>query len=152
MDIVVFEVGGHRYALPATDVREVVRAVTIVPLPGGPAIVEGVVDVRGTLVPVLDIRARFGLPAAPVSLTDVLVVASAGARVVAIRADAVAGFVRATPAPHQSAEVVSRAAYVSGVATLDDGLVLVHDLRTFLARAEADAIDRALAQPAGSPP
>jgi purine-binding chemotaxis protein CheW len=150
MDIVVFEVGGHRYALPAADVREVVRAVTIVPLPGGPAIVEGVVDVRGTLVPVLDIRARFGLPAAPVSLSDVLVLASDGTRLVALRADAVTGLARATPALHQSAEIVAQAAYVSGVATLDDGLVLVHDVRTFLARAEADAIDRALRQPAGS--
>jgi hypothetical protein len=59
LDIVVFEVGGQVYALPALDVHELIRAVAIVPLPRAPAIVEGIINLRGKIVPVLDIRSRF---------------------------------------------------------------------------------------------
>src|SRR5262249_18625738 len=62
LDVVVFEVHGRQYALPAGQVRELVRAVALVPLPGAPAVVEGVFNLRGKVVPVLDIRGRFGLP------------------------------------------------------------------------------------------
>src|SRR5436309_14010618 len=64
-EVLIFEVGSQRYGLPAAGVRELVRAVTVTPLPRAPAIVEGVIDLRGTIVPVLDIRARFRLPAKP---------------------------------------------------------------------------------------
>jgi purine-binding chemotaxis protein CheW len=49
MDVLVFEVGGVRCALPAPEVREIVRAVTIVPLPKAPPIVEGLINLRGDL-------------------------------------------------------------------------------------------------------
>src|SRR5712691_9905367 len=77
-DILLFEVGGQRYGLPVADVRELLRAVTLTALPGAPSIVEGAVNVRGTVVPVLDIRQRFRLPAKPPAHTDHLIVASAG--------------------------------------------------------------------------
>ena len=57
--ILAFELGSGLYALPMADVDELVRAVTVVPLPKAPAVVEGVVDVRGRVVPVFDLRARF---------------------------------------------------------------------------------------------
>ena len=62
-EVLVFEVEGQRYGLPTADVRELVRAVTITPLPNAPAVIEGVVNVRGRVLPVLDMRARFRLPA-----------------------------------------------------------------------------------------
>src|ERR1700720_4210722 len=86
-EVLVFEVGGQRYGLPSPDVREIVRAVTLTPLPRTPAIVEGVINLRGTVVPVLDIRARFRLPARAVEHTDHLIVAWAGQRLVALRVD-----------------------------------------------------------------
>src|SRR5688572_3677891 len=97
MDVLVFEVGGVRYGLPASQVREIVRAVTIVPLPRAPAIVEGVVNVHGTVVPVLDLRTRFRLPAKPLSHTDHLVLAWAGPRLVALRADRAIAMERIAP-------------------------------------------------------
>ena len=61
LELLDFEVGGQHYGLPSSDIKEILPAVTLVPLPKAPAIVEGIVNVRGTAVPVLDIRARFGL-------------------------------------------------------------------------------------------
>src|SRR5437870_13646015 len=87
LEILVFEVGGQRYGLPAAEVREILRAVAIVPLPRAPAIIEGIINIRGTVVPVLDLRTRFRLPAKPVEPADHLVVAWAGERLVAVRVD-----------------------------------------------------------------
>ena len=86
-EVLVFEVGGQKYGLPTADVRELVRAVTITPLPGAPAVIEGVVNVRGRVLPVLDVRARFRLPAKPLDPSDHFIVASAGARGVILRVD-----------------------------------------------------------------
>lgn len=151
MNVVVFEVGAVRYGLPVSQVREIVRAVTIVPLPKAPPIVEGVIDVRGTLVPVLDVRSRFQLPFKALSPADHLVLAWAGPRLVALRVDRT---IDLTPveATHieETTTVVRDVEYVAGVAKLPDGLVLIHDLRSFLDEAEATRLDRALKTSAAS--
>lgn len=142
MDVLVFEIGGLRYALPTSNVSELVRAVTIVPLPKGPPIVEGIINVRGRVVPVLDIRARFRLPPKAVSHTDHLILAHAGQRLVALRTDRALGLARVEAADIDDAQTaLPGAEYVSGVAKLPDGLVLIHDLRTFLRESEAAALD-----------
>ena len=74
-------------AFPTADVRELVRAVAITPLPNAPAVIEGVVNVRGRVLPVLDVRARFRLPAKPLDPSDHFIVASAGPRGVILRVD-----------------------------------------------------------------
>jgi purine-binding chemotaxis protein CheW len=145
LEILVFEVGGQRYGLPAADIREIVRAVAIVPLPKAPAIVEGIINLRGRLVPVLDLRTRFGLPAKPVEPADHLIVAWAGPRLVALRVDRATHLVRLDPAEVEDAKgVVPGVEYVAWVAKLPFDLVLIHDLRTFLSRAESVTLDEAL--------
>lgn len=150
IEILVFEAGGRRFALPSRDVAELLRAVTIVPLPKAPAIVEGVINVRGTLVPVLDIRSRFRLPPSAIEHTDHLIVARAGQRLVALRVQRALDLVRIEPSDIEDAKkIVPGAEYVAGVAKLADGLVLIHDLQTFLSEAESAALGESLA--AGGP-
>ena len=144
----VLEVGGQRYGLPSSDVVEVLRAVTVTPLPKAPAIVEGVINVRGTVVPVLDIRSRFRLPAKALSYTDHLAVARVDGRTVALRVDRAWGLLRINEPDLMAAEELAvGSAYVAGVAKLPDGLVLIHDLRTFLSQAESVELDAALLEP-----
>jgi purine-binding chemotaxis protein CheW len=69
-EVLILEVGGQRYGLPVADVQELLRMVTLTPLPSGPPIVEGVINVRGKVVPVLDLRTRFRLPAKAADHTD----------------------------------------------------------------------------------
>ena len=146
-DLLIFELGNQRYALPASDVRELLRAVTLTPLPHAPAIVEGVINVRGTLIPVLDIRARFRVPPKPAEPSDHLIVAHAGGRLVALRVDHALELVRLEPVAVERAEsVVPGVAYVAQMAKFPDGLVLVHDLKTFLSHAEAVALTEALSE------
>jgi purine-binding chemotaxis protein CheW len=146
LDVVVFEVGGQVYALPALDVHELIRAVAIVPLPRAPAIVEGIINLRGKIVPVLDIRSRFRLAPRPLHPNDHFIVASAGAHVVAIRADRAVNLIRLDRADVEEAKgLVPGIDYVSWVARLPNNLVLIHDLGTFLSRSESAELQGALA-------
>jgi purine-binding chemotaxis protein CheW len=145
-EVLVFEVAGQRYALPTRDVRELVRAVAITLLPDAPAVIEGVVNVRGCVLPVLDVRARFGLPARDLDPSDHFIVASAGKRGVILRVDRAThiAFVDATSVQPPESLGVS-GGYVAGVAKIEGGLVLIHDVATFLSAAESESLETALA-------
>lgn len=143
--MVVFEIAGRRFGLPLEHVVEVHRMVAVAPLPPAPDVVEGVIDRRGTIVPVLDVRSRFGLPTRAPRPDQQLIVGRAGDRMVAMRVDATLG-VRV-----MSADEVDTAAidlpgvrHVAGVTRDDDGIVVVHDLPAFLSWEEADQLDEAL--------
>jgi purine-binding chemotaxis protein CheW len=141
IDVLVFEIDGRRFGVAAADVREVCRAVAVVPFPKAPPIVEGVVNVRGTAAPVLDIRARFGLAARPLHIADHLILAYAGRRLVGLRVDRAVDLVRIDSRNIDDARSITPAAgYVAGVAKLPDGLILIHDLSTFLSQAESEAL------------
>jgi purine-binding chemotaxis protein CheW len=140
--ILVFEIGGRRYGLPAAEVRELLRAVTILPLPLAPDVVEGIINLRGVVVPVLDIRARLRLPAKAAEPSDHLIVVEPGGRPVVLRID------RALNLALLDEAQIGQAGVVPGgpdgaeveVAKLPDGLVPLLDLRAFLSPAEATAL------------
>lgn len=146
VELLVLAVGALRCALRMEDVVEVVRAVAVAPLPGAPPICEGVIDVRGDLVPVLDLRRRVGSAPRAAVPEDHFVIARAGARVVALRADGTVWLARVPADAIRDASGLSRAEYVVGAATLADGLVVVTDLAAFLSAAESDALDRTIAR------
>ncbi len=103
------------------------------------------INVRGTVTAVLDIRRRFGQPPKPLDPADQLVLARAGEREVAIRVDRATDLGALDPGDVEEAQqVVPRGEYVAGVAKLPNGLVLIHDLETFLSASEAVALDEAL--------
>jgi purine-binding chemotaxis protein CheW len=145
-EILIFEVAGQRHGLPVADVRELLRAVALTPLPRAPAVVEGLINLRGTLVPVLDLRSRFHLPSKPLEHTDHLIVARRGERLVALHIDRAVELVSLNVAEIEDAQaVLPGVAYVARVARFPEGLVLIHDLSTFLSHVEAAALEEALA-------
>ncbi|MGA2383538.1 MAG: chemotaxis protein CheW [Gemmatimonadales bacterium] len=144
-DLLVFALGEHRFALAASSVVEVLRVVASAALPGAPAIVEGVINVRGILVPVLDIRVRFGLPPVAVDPDQHLIVARAGARSVALRVDRALDLVTVTEdAVEPAGRVAPGSTLVAGVARLPDGVLVIHDLERFLCLDEGEPLDAAL--------
>ncbi len=77
-----FRVGGEDYALDIMRVREIIHPLPITPVPRAPAFVEGVIRLRGDVIPVLDVRKRLGLPiAAPTRKSRFLVVNVARRRI-----------------------------------------------------------------------
>ena len=140
-----FEVGNSRFALPAERVREVARAVAIAALPKAPPVVEGVINFRGTLVPVLDIRQRFGLRPVPLAPEQHLIIAHAGNRLVALRVDRALDLVVVDEDSIESpVRVAPGTEYVAGIAKLADGLLVIHDLERFLSFEEAGQVDAAI--------
>lgn len=145
---VLFLLAGQRYGVTADRVAEIARAVQITPLPTAPPLVEGAVDWRGRIVPVLDLRGRFRLPPKPLQLSDHLILARSRDRAVALRVDDVSDVVALaadTIIPAQ--EALPGVGMVAGIArsTDGDGLILIQDLDSFLSDAELDGLDRAVA-------
>jgi purine-binding chemotaxis protein CheW len=147
VQILAFELGDGRFAVPLEQVVEVVRAVAAEPLHGAPAVVEGAIVYRGDVIPLLDIRTRFRIPRAPLSPDHFIVIARIPNRMVAIRIDRPRWIDsvdrRALKRP---AEIARGLEHLTGVAQIDDGVILLHDLATFLDEAETATLDRALAE------
>ena len=131
--LVVFTLDEYRYALPLSSVERGVRMVEITPLPKAPPIVIGAINLAGLIVPVLDVRTRFALPARRPGIGDQLLIARTQRRTVALAVDAVEGVV-----PRSPEEVVAPPAiapgleYLAGVIKLADGMLFIHDLDRFL--------------------
>lgn len=143
--LVLLKVDGQTYALHLAAVDRVLRMVEITPLPGAPDAVEGVVNVRGEVVPILSIRRRLGLPERAVGASDSLVVARGRARRLAIIAESVLGVVeRPAEAVVGSGDLARGIQHIEGVLKTSDGLVLIQDLERFFSPEEAQSLDLAL--------
>ena len=139
-EVLIFEIGGQRYGLPASEVRELVRAVAIRPLPLDSTVIEGVIDLRGVVVPVLDLRARLHLPAKAVEPSDHLVIieGGGGGRPIAVCVDrALELFASDAAALEPVQDILSGWEDAAEVVRLPDGLVPVLDLRRLIATARS---------------
>jgi purine-binding chemotaxis protein CheW len=141
----LFIIDAGRYALPLSVVERVALAVEITPLPGAPAVVLGIVDVAGRVLPVFDLRQRFGLRQRPLRPEDHFLIAATAHRTVVLVIDAAAGLIEGTSHEVvQSERITSGMPHIRGVITREDGLILIHDLDEFLSAAEARTLDDAL--------
>lgn len=142
---VICHLDAFRFAIPAVDVREIHPAVAVTPLAGAPEAIGGVVDVRGTLVPVLDLRSRLGLEPRELTPSDVFVRVSLEDRELLLLVDHVSDVERISAAARErSEELVPGARYIREVGRDQHGPIVVHDLDTFLSADELVDLDAAL--------
>ena len=143
--LVVFTLDAQRYAIPLAAIEKVFPTVEITPIPKAPEIVLGVVNIRGRVVPVVDIRRRFRLPEREPGIYDHMILAFTGKRTVAFVADGATGVLE-IPESEITAlrDLLPGAEYVEGVIRLPDGLVLIHDPETFLSLEEEILLGRAM--------
>lgn len=146
IDLIGFNIAGHRAAIRTIDVIEIVRAVLPTRVERGPAVLEGVINLRGQLAPVFSLAERLGFASRALAPSDHFVVARAGRRLVALRAEGQVELLQvADDAVERTETVLTTGAPVAGLARLADGVLLVCDLPAFLSEAEGTAIDTALA-------
>jgi len=149
--LVAFILGEQQYALPLTTVQRVVRMVEVTPLPKAPAVVLGVIDLQGNIIPVISMRKRFGMAEPETSLSGQLIVAQAGARSVALVVNSVTGVVERTAEEVTEAEeLVPGSSYVEGISRLEGGILFIHDLDRFLSKKEEQQLDGLLARAPGT--
>lgn len=145
LPLVVFTLEGQRCALHLSAMERVVRAVEITPLPKAPEIILGVINAQGQIIPVVDVRRRFRLPAREMTLDDRFIIARTSKRFVALVADSVVRIRALSNREMVSAEqALPFAAYIRGVAKVEDGLFLIYDLDQFLSLDEESKLDAAL--------
>lgn len=148
VEIVAFDLGRRRFGLIVDDVERVLRAVALTPVPNAPAVIEGLINVAGAPVAVMDLRKHLGLRPKSIDVDDVLIVTRASGRRVAIRADRAAGVLTVDAADvHDTAALGPMGPHLAGLAALPDGIMLIHDPRAFLTQAEATEIDRLICEP-----
>jgi purine-binding chemotaxis protein CheW len=142
---VVFALGAERYALGLHEVERIVRAAEVTPLPRAPAVVLGVIEVEGQVLPVFNLRRRFGFPERPIDPDDYFLIAHTASRTVVLVIDAPHGVLERAPDRTIAAAGLTRGIeQIRGVIRLDDGLVLIHDLEALLSAAESRALAQAL--------
>ena len=143
--LVVFILDDQRYALSLACVQRAIRVVAITPLPAVPAIVLGIIDLGGMIIPVINIRGRFNRPPRDVRLSDHLLVATTGKRTVALLVDETQGVIEASPESYALAgEILPGLELFHGAMKAEDGLILIHDLERLLCLEAETAIDLAL--------
>jgi purine-binding chemotaxis protein CheW len=132
---VVFNLAGAEYALPFDHVLQMESYTGATLVPGSPAYVDGIVSVRGMVVPVLDLRTRFGLPRAELTLDARIIVTESDGRVVALRVDSAREVLKLDVEKHQPApSIVSDrcSGFVHAVHPLGKRLLLLIDLPKLL--------------------
>jgi purine-binding chemotaxis protein CheW len=143
--ILVFTLDEQPYALSLHSVVKVIYAIEIRHLPNAPEIINGIINVKGQIIPVADIRKRFGLTGHEIDPDDRLIIADTGKRQVAILVDSVTGIRNLEPGQLSVAcEMLPFAEHLSGVAKIDDELILIYDLEQFLNLEEENVLAQAL--------
>ena len=145
--VVVFRLDEQRYAAPLAEVERVIPAVEITALPNAPAIVFGVINVAGIVMPVINLRRRFRVKERGVSPADQFLIVHASRRMVALVIDEVLGLLE-----YMDEEIIRVTQVVPGVDQIHglikhpDGLVLIHDLEKLLSLDEDQVLESALNQ------
>lgn len=93
VQLAAFRVGGEEYVVDIMRVREIIRPMAITPVRKGPRFVEGVISLRGAVIPIVDLRRRFDLPDAESPLRKIVIVMIEG-RTVGLMVDSVTEVVR----------------------------------------------------------
>ncbi len=139
--VVVLELAGEAYGVEIGRVEEIIRMQAITRIPNGPAFIEGVTNLRGRVIPVLDLRKRFGLPATEQTRRSRIVVGELGQHTVGLVVDGVSEVLLVSAdavEPPSTLVTTADSAFLRGVAKLGERLILLLDLSRILTRAEQE--------------
>ena len=155
LHLVTFRVGTELFGVPISAVQEIVRVPAIARIPQSPDFVEGVINLRGRVITVIDMRKRLGQPALNIhdgeNKKARILVVEADRRLVGVIVDEVAEVLRLAedqtePAPPMVAGLSNQ--YIRGVGKLQDDLLILMEIEKILTAEQLNAIDEMEAVPA----
>lgn len=157
LQIVGFRIGRETFGLPISMVREIVRVPAVTSVPNAPDYIEGVINLRGRIIPVVDLRKRFGEKVIEANKKNRIVVVELEGRTIGLMVHSASEVLKIPPseieAPHnvfQEGELD----FITGVGKLKGRLVILLDLNRVLQRGELRRLDEiadsVAAIPAGS--
>lgn len=139
IQLVVFGLGREEFAVEVTQVREIIRMEEITRMPKSPPFVEGIINLRGQIIAVIDLARRLNLPSGERSPETRIIVVEAGDVKVGMIVDSVSEVLRVSaeavePNPALAADV--SAAFLQGVVKHDNRLIILLDLARILSLEE----------------
>ena len=128
--VVSFDIGSEEYAIDILDVQEIIRMVEITPVPKAPYYVEGVINLRGKVIPIIDLRLRFGLSAAERTKETRIVVVDVSRVILGLVVDSVSEVLRIPSNMIESPPNGKQGAseFHKGVGRVDGRLLVLLDL------------------------
>ncbi|MDQ7040275.1 MAG: chemotaxis protein CheW [Rhodothermus sp.] len=139
LQLVSFLIEKEEFGVDILNVQEIIRPVDITRVPNAPAFVEGVINLRGRIVPVVDLRKRFNLPQRERDKNSRIIVVELGDKIVGFMVDAVREVLRVDASviePPPELAIGIDAHYITGVAKLEDRLLILLDLERILSEEE----------------
>jgi purine-binding chemotaxis protein CheW len=137
--LVVFDLSGEAYGISIESVREIIRLQEITQVPRTPEFVEGVINLRGKVIPVVELRKRFGLETKERDQDNRIVNVDIGGQEIGMVVDAVTEVLRISSnevEPPSSVITTADSGYLRGIAKLDDRLIILLDLEQVLSTEE----------------
>ena len=133
-----FSVGGEEYAIDIMRIKEIIQPQKITTVPKVPAFIEGVIELRGAILPVIDLRKRFDLPATPATRASKYIIVGLEGRIVGLVVDAVGEVLRIPAAEVSPPPALQGDAgqYFSGVCRHDGRIVFILELDRILTGTE----------------
>lgn len=141
-----FHLGGEEYGLEILRVQEIKGYSTLTRMPNTPTYVKGVTNLRGAVVPIVDLRAKFGLEERPYDRFTVFIICTMGNKVVGLIVDAVSDVIDIPPDSIQATPDLaasSSGALIKGLARINERLVAMLDIDRVLAADVASVADAA---------
>ena len=139
----VFDLASEAYGVDIGAFREIIRLQEITKVPRTPQFVERVINLRGKVVPVIDLRRRFALQVAAETGDNRIVVVDIGGQDIGAVVDAVTEVLRITRdsiEPPASVITTDDSEYLLGIGKLDDKLIILLDLQQVLSQSEQDSL------------
>ena len=127
LQLVTFRLANEEYGLPITKVQEINRLVPVTRLPQTPPFMEGIINLRGRIIPVIDLRKRFEMPIAAHDDDTRIIIVEISGQIVGVTVDAVTEVVRLSTANIEPspATVAVDSQYIDGVGKIDDRLIIL---------------------------
>lgn len=151
MQILCFALAGEAYGIPILKVREIQASATITRIPKAPPFMPGVINLRGAIVPIVDLRVRFSLGEPPEGGRPVIVIVEVHGRTLGMRVDAVSEVVdidpsKVQPPPEWGADTTLDKAFISGLSNLTgadgtDTMLIMLNLERLLSSDELKAMN-----------
>lgn len=143
--LVIFNLDREEYGVYITQVQEIIRPVGITRIPGMPDFIEGVINLRGKIIPILNLRERFGFAKKEKNTNTRIVVAEVSNQTVGLVVDMVAEVLRIAdeaidPLPPTVTNI--DAEYLKGVGKLDRRLIILLDLEKVLTDLEKSTLEK----------
>ena len=133
VQLLTFKLDDQEYALDIFNVVQVVRMVALTRPPKAPDYMEGMFNLRGKVIPVINVRLRYGLPSKPHDLDTQLLIAKAGGKMLAITVDVVSEVLNLSTETIEAPEQIGpELEYLKAVAKVGDRLILILDPDTLM--------------------